>query len=470
MELQNYFQELVVKRIKKSKDFHIIAKSCFENENFNQALEYYTQALNLNPTNSDIYCERAECFYGLKNKKHFIRDLTFAITVNNGKERKYWEKRVDGYYRIGEKKLGDRDIEIIKKLFNIKNIDELNLNLSKYQSNNSLESVLSEKSANTAELDWNSMGGDSDNMMQRLKRVFDSHDDSQTEEDLSELYKLNKLNISKFKFIIIQLFNTKFNEIYRVYNDKFDEINETRFPAFEKLIDEGLDTIESPELLLYYIQKLGKTNTARFLEASKKILHLIEGKELEVYDWGSGYSFYTSLFSEYVRTANTRATATNFTLIDPSILTIYLQNIHLKLINRNCSVKLHIKPLSQINPKEFKSLNKTCKVHFLSNIFSDEKFDWNGFTEAINNLKGMNIFICIESNKNYFENVNKFYNEGMEIFKKEMVANNEKDIQFQKWQGVKLSNLISSNLSDNYFSFKNDPWIRKEVIFYTNVR
>ena len=275
-----------------------MAKKLFEDEEFIKALENYNKYLKIHPSKSEVYCERAECFFGLNNKKFFIRDLTFAITTNNGKDIKYWEKRADGYYRIGNIELAEKDLATIKQLFNkyvptrLKALDERASVLEE-------DEPIIRTSGNNIADDWDFFG-DSENLLLSLEKESMLNQNLKSEDEFNSEYNVNKMNITQFKYLIIKLVNCKFAELYRVYNSKYEEIEEQKITAYEKVLDDGFNTIENPELFLVYIQKYGKSNLIRFIEAFKKVETLVKGKDVEVYDWGGGYSLTTSLYIEHL--------------------------------------------------------------------------------------------------------------------------------------------------------------------------
>ena len=147
-----------------------------------------------------------------------------------------------------------------------------------------------------------------------------------------------------------------------------------------------------------------------------------------------------------------------------------MQRLHIKLFNRNSAINVVPKPLNQLKSEDFTNLNpKSIKLHFFSNNFNNKNFDSKIIQEIIANFNGMNIFICTSSDETSFKKMDDFVNNGLAVFKKEIISNTEANIQSAKWRGNKFSNILSSNVLDNYFAHKNDPWIRKEIIFHTTI-
>ena len=78
----SYAAQKLTRKQKKENQYLETALSAFEMKQYDTAIEYYTKAIELNPTNSESYAKRANAKYLLGNYKDAVKDYTSALDID----------------------------------------------------------------------------------------------------------------------------------------------------------------------------------------------------------------------------------------------------------------------------------------------------------------------------------------------------------------------------------------------------
>lgn len=73
-----------------AEEYYNLGNNCYNAEDYKEAIEYYTKAIELNPNNEDYYTDRADCYKELGKWKEAISDYSEAIKIDSD----WW-----GYYK-----------------------------------------------------------------------------------------------------------------------------------------------------------------------------------------------------------------------------------------------------------------------------------------------------------------------------------------------------------------------------------
>ena len=432
-----------LKRIQSAIEYHLLAQKYFEMNDIVKALEYYNFAISINPSNSDIYCDRAECFFSLKDNKFFIRDLTYAIITNLGQDIKYWEKRADGFFRIGEPQLAELDKEMIVKL--------IREQAEKKFAKSHQVSILDVPNASM------------ENLFVEIKD--EKTKESEIEKQVVDTSLRAFSNLSKIDRMFLNLKGANLTDILKVYSDEYSIIKDEKLISFEKILKKEVLLIENSDLLTVYAHKNGKVNYAKTNEALRRIEKLIEGKELEVYDWGAGTAFSATVFYDFIKERELDIKVSKLVLIDPSNLTLTRQKVHLKALNANCALQTVNKEFREISAHDFDPSETSLKLHFFSNLLDSDAIDIHLFIKHLQNFKGTNLFLCVSSFNDNYVKIDEFYKILSETYSCRLILNNENTNQANKWRGHKCTSPKCKEHSNDNYICRNNPWTRKELIF-----
>ncbi|MEA5583202.1 tetratricopeptide repeat protein [Nodularia harveyana UHCC-0300] len=87
--LHGYLDDLISSKVDKYID---LAKECCNKKDYESAIAYCNQALELKPNNFDVYNERGACRYALGDKQGAIDDYTQAIKINPYSAKAYYSR------------------------------------------------------------------------------------------------------------------------------------------------------------------------------------------------------------------------------------------------------------------------------------------------------------------------------------------------------------------------------------------
>ena len=90
----SYAAQKLTRKQKKENQYLETALSAFEMKQYDTAIEYYTKAIELNPTNSESYAKRANAKYLLGNYKDAVKDYTSALEIDPNQENIYYNRGI----------------------------------------------------------------------------------------------------------------------------------------------------------------------------------------------------------------------------------------------------------------------------------------------------------------------------------------------------------------------------------------
>ena len=65
-----------------AEEYYNLGNNCYNAEDYKEAIEYYTKAIELNPNNEDYYTDRADCYKKLEQYEEAISGYSKAIKLN----------------------------------------------------------------------------------------------------------------------------------------------------------------------------------------------------------------------------------------------------------------------------------------------------------------------------------------------------------------------------------------------------
>ncbi|MDF5739217.1 MULTISPECIES: hypothetical protein [unclassified Nostoc] len=143
----------------------------------------------------------------------------------------------------------------------------------------------------------------------------------------------------------------------------------------------------------------------------------IEGKNIEIIDWGCGQALATCILLDYFIEKCITPKIESITLIEPSSIALWRgygfvrQMLQTSFPNNfiNWTVNKYI---DDLNYNDFNTNNDNIKIHLFSNIIDVEKFDLDKLYRLMNNsFTGINRIICTSPSHNtYNYRIDKFHN------------------------------------------------------------
>ncbi|MCY2936573.1 MAG: protein kinase [Planctomycetota bacterium] len=113
LQAQKTLTPIANSNLRTFQDFMNAGKQCFESNNMDQAIEYFTRAIEIDPKNGKAWIERARSHLGQSNFKEGLDDFKKAIEIEPGNA-EFYEKRALAYSSITSVNLLNR-LQILSK-------------------------------------------------------------------------------------------------------------------------------------------------------------------------------------------------------------------------------------------------------------------------------------------------------------------------------------------------------------------
>lgn len=116
-------------------------------------------------------------------------------------------------------------------------------------------------------------------------------------------------------------------------------------------------------------------------------------KPMDLIDWGCGQALATISVLHF---ANTKITAENITLVEPSEIALKRGSLHVKKFSASASVLTINKTIDMLLPSDFNPPTKNIYLHLFSNILDVENFSITKLIALIkSSFRGINYFIVV---------------------------------------------------------------------------
>ena len=110
LAVQNALTPIFNSNLRTFQDFMNAGKQCFEDNSFDQSIEYFTRALEIDPKNGKAWIERARSHFGQSNLKEGLDDFKKAIEIEPDNA-EFYQKRALAYSSISQFTESFADIE-----------------------------------------------------------------------------------------------------------------------------------------------------------------------------------------------------------------------------------------------------------------------------------------------------------------------------------------------------------------------
>ena len=197
---------------------------------------------------------------------------------------------------------------------------------------------------------------------------------------------------------------TEYVEMLDSVASKFQEIRELCKMLYSKVssdeifwsLKRGVKVLTDEEQLLAYINSYGNMHYAKVMSALTSLPNEFFTYQHEIYDWGCGQGLATMCFLEYSQMQDNKVNIKSATLIEPSEIAIKRAALHVKKFKKDLTIITINKDLDSIKPDDFKSSEKSIKIHLFSSILDIDLFYMSDLVSNIkNSFKGFNYFVCV---------------------------------------------------------------------------
>lgn len=142
----------------------------------------------------------------------------------------------------------------------------------------------------------------------------------------------------------------------------------------------------------------------------------IEGRDIEIIDWGCGQALATCVLIDYLIEKNINLNVSSITLIEPSKVALQRGQSLVQLMFQNnpstdSVVRLVNKYIDDLTPTDLVSEPDSIKIHLFSNIIDVEGFDLGRLYQfMVRSFHGVNRVICTSPYNEGQQRLETFYN------------------------------------------------------------
>jgi hypothetical protein len=158
-------------------------------------------------------------------------------------------------------------------------------------------------------------------------------------------------------------------------------------------LGKGVEVLHEEKQLYQYLYSYGKMHFAKIQAALQHLPTQCTEKPMDLIDWGCGQALATISVLHF---ANTKITAENITLVEPSEIALKRGSLHVKKFSASASVLTINKTIDMLLPSDFNPPTKNIYLHLFSNILDVENFSITKLIALIkSSFRGINYFIVV---------------------------------------------------------------------------
>lgn len=197
---------------------------------------------------------------------------------------------------------------------------------------------------------------------------------------------------------IKSLQNPTFQQIRKISNDALSHFSKSERDSFWQNLNQGVDLLDSHELMCQYIFSYGNMHEAKIQKALSSIRNPKEvfNTDIAIVDWGCGQGLATVCFFDFLKSQGIPNNAQKVILIEPSEQALERANLHTKVyINDYSKIELVNKYLDNVEKTDIET-NQSITVHFFSNILDVPQIDLKKLAQLVGeNVSGEHYFFCV---------------------------------------------------------------------------
>lgn len=182
-------------------------------------------------------------------------------------------------------------------------------------------------------------------------------------------------------------------------------------------LDSGTKVLSNESECIRYIALYGGHHFYKLYEAyASTEFENIEGRDIEIIDWGCGQALATCVLIDYLIQKNISLNVSSITLIEPSTVALQRgQSLVQRMFQNNPStdsvVRLVNKYIDDLTSNDLVSERDIIKIHLFSNIIDVQGFDLTQLYQLmVNSFHGINRVICTSPDNGRQQRLETFYN------------------------------------------------------------
>lgn len=197
---------------------------------------------------------------------------------------------------------------------------------------------------------------------------------------------------------IQSLTNPTFQQIRNISNESLSHFSKSERDTFWRNLNQGVDLLDSHELMCQYIFSYGNMHEAKIQKALSSIRNPKEvfNTDVAIVDWGCGQGLATVCFFDYLKSQGIPNNTQKVILIEPSEQAIDRAKLHTNVyLNDETKIQLANKYLDDVEKSDIET-NQSITVHFFSNILDVPQIDLKKLAQLVGeNVSGEHYFFCV---------------------------------------------------------------------------
>lgn len=194
------------------------------------------------------------------------------------------------------------------------------------------------------------------------------------------------------------LSNPTFQQIRRISNQALSHFSNSERDTFWKNLNQGVDLLDSHELMCQYIWSYGNMHEAKIKTALLSINQPNEvfNTDIAIIDWGCGQGLATVCFFDYLKSKGIPNNTQKVILIEPSEQALDRAKLHTNVyLNDETRIQLVNKKLDDVEKIDIET-NQSVRLHFFSNILDIPEIDLKKLAQLVGeNVNGEHYFFCV---------------------------------------------------------------------------
>ena len=197
---------------------------------------------------------------------------------------------------------------------------------------------------------------------------------------------------------IQSLQSPNFQQIRKISNDALSHFSKSERDIFWQNLNQGVDLLDSHELMCQYIFSYGNMHEAKIQKALSSISNpkKVFNTDIAIIDWGCGQGLATVCFFDFLKSQGIPNNTKKVILIEPSEQALERAKLHTKVyINDDTKIELVNKYLDNVEKTDIET-NQSITVHFFSNILDVPQIDLKKLAQLVGeNVSGEHYFFCV---------------------------------------------------------------------------